>query len=249
MLKKQIKQIKKSKKGFTLLELLIVIAIIAILSVVIIFVLNPAETLKKSRDSQRIADLNTLKTALGIYLTTVAAPDLDAAIAACFGIGPPVVTTAKISYSKAQAADPACPVNVVEGTDVTAGGAFDDADMCRATLAANNSLVDGTGWAPVALTSIVGGSPISNLPLDPVNSVSGVGGIAPVSTDLVYRYACQGTATAPAPANVFEVDAVLESAAFGPGGTDDKSASDGGDNAVYYEVGTSLRLIGGGVNF
>ena len=247
MLKKQIEQSKKSKKGFTLLELLIVIAIIAILSVVIVFVLNPAETLKKSRDSQRIADLNTLKTALGIYLTTVATPDLDAAINDCLGTGP--VVTAEISYSKAQAADPVCAVDVVEGTDVTAGSTFDPADMCRATLAANNSLVDGTGWVPVAINSVVGGSPISNLPLDPVNSVSGVGGVAPVSTDLVYRYACQGTATSPAPSSVFEIDAVLESAAFGVGGTDDKSASDGGDNAVYYEVGTSLRLIGAGNNF
>ena len=42
-----------SRKGFTLLELLIVIAIIAILSVVLVIVLNPAETLRKSRDAQR----------------------------------------------------------------------------------------------------------------------------------------------------------------------------------------------------
>ena len=67
---------KKSTKnqGFTLLELLIVIAIIAILSVILVLVLDPSETLKKSRDSQRMSDLSTIKTALGLYSTSVTAP-------------------------------------------------------------------------------------------------------------------------------------------------------------------------------
>src|SRR3989338_3678634 len=69
--------ITNSKKGFTLLELLIVIAIIAILSVVLIVALNPAETLRKTRDSQRISDLSSLKTALGIYVTETSDPRLD----------------------------------------------------------------------------------------------------------------------------------------------------------------------------
>ncbi len=234
-------QSKKSKKGFTLLELLIVIAIIAILSVVIVFVLNPAETLKKSRDSQRIADLNTLKTAIGIYLTTVSSPDLGTN---CLGTG---ITTAKISYSKSQAADPTCPVDVVEGDDVTTGSTFGAADMCLATTSANIALVNGGGWVPINFTGIPGGSPISNLPLDPINTV--LTATAPSNTDLVYRYACQETAATSFPSTVFEIDAILESSAFGPGGADDKSASDGGDNSGYYEVGTNLRLIGTGTNF
>ena len=57
------------KKGFTLLELLIVIGILAILSTTLIIVINPAEMLKKARDSQRISDLNTVKSAIAIYLT------------------------------------------------------------------------------------------------------------------------------------------------------------------------------------
>ena len=47
------------KKGFTLIELLIVIAIIAILAVVVVLVLNPAELLRQSRDSQRLSDIST----------------------------------------------------------------------------------------------------------------------------------------------------------------------------------------------
>ena len=68
----------KTKKGFTLLELLIVIAILSILGAIVIFLLNPAETLKKARDSQRISDLSTIKTALGIYMTSVSSSDIDA---------------------------------------------------------------------------------------------------------------------------------------------------------------------------
>jgi len=59
------------KKGFTLLELLIVIGILAILSTTMLLVINPAEMLRKARDSQRISDLNTLKTAIAMYLTDV----------------------------------------------------------------------------------------------------------------------------------------------------------------------------------
>jgi len=66
----------KIKKGFTLLELLIVIGILAILSTTIILVINPAQLLKKARDSQRISDLNTMKTAIAYYITEAADPDI-----------------------------------------------------------------------------------------------------------------------------------------------------------------------------
>src|SRR3990172_4173703 len=62
--------------GFTLLELLIVITILAILAVIIIFVLNPAETLRKSRDVQRMSDLATLKNAISLYMTSTTTPYL-----------------------------------------------------------------------------------------------------------------------------------------------------------------------------
>ena len=231
-----------NKKGFTLLELLIVIAIIAILSVVLIVALNPAETLKKTRDSQRISDLSSVKTALGIYVTSVASPDLDASVANFCLTG--TEATGQIAYSVGAGAT-ACATVVVAGTDT--GATFSATDNCYNVAAGSESLVNGSGWLPVDLTQIAGGSPISNLPVDPISDTMTT---TPSNAKKYYRYVCQDASPASGkPATVFEINAILESAAFGPGGTDDKSKKDGGDNDNYYEVGTSVRLLGTGTNF
>lgn len=167
---------RQNLKGFTLLELLIVISIIAILSVALVMVLNPAEILKKSRDSQRISDLNTIKTAVGIYLTSTSTPTLT-----CWTATSTSATTTGSIYK-----------------------------------------IDGTGWIPVDLSTLTGGSPISNLPLDPVNTGANV-----------YWYKCNNTD------KTFEVSATLESAAYTT--DDNKAAKDGGDDATRYEIGTKLN--------
>ncbi|MCX8016204.1 MAG: type II secretion system GspH family protein [Patescibacteria group bacterium] len=64
------------KKGFTLIELLVVIAILAVLMSVIVVTLNPAEMLKKTRDTKRIADLDALRTAINLYITDVGSPSM-----------------------------------------------------------------------------------------------------------------------------------------------------------------------------
>jgi len=66
------------KKGFTLLELLVVIAILAILAVTVVLVLNPAQLLAQARDSQRVSDLSTIKSAIGLYLATADNPTITA---------------------------------------------------------------------------------------------------------------------------------------------------------------------------
>lgn len=72
------------KKGFTLIELLIVIGILAILATTVVLVLNPAQLLAQARDSQRISDLSSVKSAIALYLTTVTSPTLGEEARATF---------------------------------------------------------------------------------------------------------------------------------------------------------------------
>jgi len=60
----------------TLLELLIVIGILAILSTTMVLVLNPAELLKRARDSQRFSDLDAIRGALSYYLANASSISL-----------------------------------------------------------------------------------------------------------------------------------------------------------------------------
>src|SRR3989344_3694005 len=55
------------RTGFTLIEMLVVIGVVAVLSVVVVLVLNPAELLKQSRDSNRLSDLARINKALSVY--------------------------------------------------------------------------------------------------------------------------------------------------------------------------------------
>lgn len=220
---------KQKSKGFTLLELLIVVSIIAILSVALVLVLDPSETLKKSRDSQRISDLSTMKTALGIYTTSTTTPYLggNASNATCKTL--PSTAWAnpfKIFYSSS-------------GTTIT-DATLDGGSVNVASTSTTPTLTDSTGWIPVNLDSLTGGSPISNLPLDPVNTITTPSAIT--SADLVYRYACSVTPFA------YEIDAVLESNTYTTG-SDNKLTKDGGNNSTYYEVGTNLRILGTGADF
>ena len=252
---------KALPRGFTLLELLIVIAILAILAAVVVIVLNPAETLAKSRDAQRLSDLSTVKSAIALYLTTVSSPSLDGGIADtstasphCFGTSG---TYSSIWYSDideityntkptAAGSDATTTANWAGGTDYNnvaacSGGCLAYVNSAGAGsadyTAANQFKTNGLGWIPVNLDTIVGGSPLSNMPQDPSNVVTPAGPIGGTggTGDKVYRYGCDDTK------HLFEIDAVLESNAYTV--TDNKQAKDGGDNDNYYEVGNSVRIL------
>lgn len=232
---------EKRDAGFTLLELLIVIAIIAILSIALVFMLNPAETLKKARDAQRISDLKTVKTAFGIMLTASSTPSLDSFGAICT-----TSTTAGGVTSSNAAPKIKYSANVTPtlGGTLTAGSdsAFTPWVTTSGSPAGTTAgKVDGNGWIPVNLKALTGGTPIASLPVDPVNSIT----TTATASDLVYRYACQNGTTASVgagkPPYIFEINTVLESNAYTV--EDNKMTKDGGDNDDKYEAGNSLNLL------
>lgn len=55
----------QKQKGFTLIEILVVIGIIGILATVVLVAVNPSRQFKQARDSQRVANVNTLLNAIG----------------------------------------------------------------------------------------------------------------------------------------------------------------------------------------
>ena len=105
----------------------------------------------------------------------------------------------------------------VDTTDLLACG-----DLKTATTDTDRT-VDNTGWVGVPRDDITGGSPLSVLPTDPVNSTT-------------YHYCYDGTA-----ADVtWELNTILESTKFAT--TEDLDGTDGGDAAGAYEVGTDAAL-------
>lgn len=216
------------KEGFTLLELLIVIGILAILGAVVIFVLNPAETLRETRDSQRISDLATIKTALGLYLTATSTPYLGAT-----GDNTACEATPGATYAAGDRVFYSTPLNTASITDTTIDGSSNGI----ATQTPSGSLrnVGGEGWIPVHLISLASGAPLDAWPIDPTNSITTLSTVS--ATDLVYRFGCAVTPI------TFEIDARLE-AAKNISGSSEKLTTDGGNNSSRYEAGTDLRILG-----
>jgi len=220
---------KSTKSGFTLLELLIVVGIIATLSVALVVVINPAEALKKTRDTQRISDLTTLKKAIAIYSTSVPYPKLaginnTGCKGTAFGSNWQLDTD-HIYYSLPTESGTITGKSL-DGVTFTTGGA---SQVSKANL----GKIDGTGWLPINFTTMSGGSPISALPVDPVNTIADLAN--PKSTDLVYRYICSEQNL------TYKLATTLESEAYTV--TDNKMSKDGGSNNSYYEAGTGMALM------
>jgi prepilin-type N-terminal cleavage/methylation domain-containing protein len=169
---------QSDKSGFTLIELLVVIAIIAILAVVVVLTLNPAQLLAQSRDANRVSDMATLTSALNLYTT-------DQSGASTFSLG-----IASDTYPSVYdpAASSTCGSLGLPSLSTSTGQSW----YCStsSTFRQTNS----NGWIPVNLGNISAGSPIGNLPVDPVDQTS---------TGLYYTYNTNGSQ--------FEVTADLES--------------------------------------
>lgn len=150
----------KNQKGFTLIELLVVIAIIAILAAVVILTLNPAELLKQARDSNRISDMSTLKTALALYLADVSGAALASNSTTCFTSYLNATCTGSTRFSAAYTATSA------------QSGVF---------------AINGTGWVPVNFAQISSGASLGALPKDPTNSGTLFYSYAANTTNMVFE--------------------------------------------------------------
>lgn len=138
---------QSQKKGFTLIELLIVIGILAVLATITVLVLNPAQLFAQARDSQRLADLGSIKGAISLYLTTKSGPVLAFAGGTCSN------GSTGTYWSTLAGSDN----NFASGT------------VTYALSANHGRTTDGNGWVPVKLDDTTGGSPLSTLPIDPAN--------------------------------------------------------------------------------
>ena len=154
---------QNTKKGFTLIELLIVIGILAILVAAVVVVLNPAQLLAQARDGQRMSDMDSLRSAINLYLATAASPSLT--------------TTSTMTSGSSS-------------TFATAAGAGDTVDIAlfgASTLTSSSTVVTGSGWIPVNFTQITGGSPLARLPIDPINDGAHFYAYTASSTSATYK--------------------------------------------------------------
>ena len=191
------------RRAFTLIELLVVIAIIAILAVVVVLVLNPAQLLAQGRDANRLSDAATLKNALGIYSEDIGG-NLGSSSIVYVSIPDPAATSS---------AGDQC-----QGLGLPSLGSSSSTYQCASSSTYRN--INGTGWIPLNFNAISFGSPISSLPVDPINTNS---------SGEYYTYEASGTTYEITMALEANKDSTIES-------------NDGGQYSNLYETGNNLAL-------
>lgn len=216
----------RNRKGFTLIELLIVIAIIAVLAVVVILSLNPAELLRQARDSNRLSDMSTMKSAIALYLADIATPSMGTP-GTCYVSGPGATFDTVTNLGAWTPAATNCQ---------------NWSSVATTTVSATTSrAIAGTGWIPVNFSAISSGSPIGQEPVDPTNATgtatctgANPPSVGLSSCSLFYSYIPSGTS--------FKLAAFMESAKYSNGGTGHVTDVDGGINNYVFEGGTNPTL-------
>jgi len=134
--------------AFILIELVIVIGILAVLAAVVLIVINPAEYMKSTRDSQRMSELQTITKSIELYL----------------GDGGSSMGSANVIYVSIPDFSATCS-NLGLPT-LPAGWSY------QCSTSANYRKTDGTGWLPIAFNTISFGNTLDTLPVDPINTTS-----------------------------------------------------------------------------
>ncbi len=235
---------KGTKKGFTLIELLVVIAIIAILSVVVVLTLNPAEMLRRSRDSSRVSDLGIMKTAISLYLADVSTTSMGAS-GLCYmqyaGTAPASGTTAFGEFASNTIETAAFPNTGAGYVFSPNNGLICNQWFGTATLTTSSASrsVTGNGWLPINLSVISSGAPVGQWPADPsysAGSACATAGNCNGSAAHFYSYIATSTN------NGYKIAAKMESTLYSASGTSDLESTDGGTDNNQYEQGTTLTL-------
>ncbi len=184
--------------GFTLIELIIVISIVAVLSSIVIIAVNPPKLLQESRDLKRMSDMASMAKAnnqLRGY-----------AVTSSIFQGQANKVYISIPDSTSTCANLGLP-------SLPSGWSY----SCSNSTDYRN--IDGTGWIPINFSALSIGSPLSNLPIDPINQTS---------TSQYYTYVTGGS---------YELTATLESEKYS-----DKATTDGGIDPSSLEIGSDLNL-------
>lgn len=229
---------KSKKKGFTLIELLVVIAIIAILSVVVVLTLNPAEMLRRSRDSNRASDLSIIKTAISLYLADVSSTAMGTSNTCYAGYSGTTALTTYATFASTTswtASVTTTPTNNV--TSATGCNEWFSTATASGTATTSRSVASATsGWIPVNLSLISSGAPIGQWPIDPSYSAGTAGQTGESNAARFYSYISTSTN------NQYKLAAKMESALYTDSGTGDLESTDGGTDKNMYEQGTNLAL-------
>lgn len=147
----------------------------------------------QKRDSKRISDLAAVNSLISLYMLEKTNPQLAPDIQ-----------------------ENVCGVNYwgsVRGSKSNFNG-----NKIQGTITGTG--IDGTGWVPINFDAIKSGSPLSKLPVDPINS-----------PEFSYTYSCDNNS------KTFELNANFESSNF-----IEYAKSDDGDRPNIFEVGSDLSL-------
>jgi|GEM_PF-2556703 prepilin-type N-terminal cleavage/methylation domain-containing protein len=145
------------KDGFTLGEVLIAVGIIALLMGIVVYLLNPGQLLLQGQDGNRVAGLGTLDKAISLYYSNA----IDSPTTFFMG-------TSSVVYVSIP--DPAA--TTTAGTNCAGLGLPSIGKTYHCDASSTYLKTDGTGWIPINFNSYPGGSTMSKLPTDPVNTAS-----------------------------------------------------------------------------